>query len=156
MEPEMTEARIGWGGKLYLGTDNTETTLTQLAEVRECGFPSDETDEAEATHLLSPGRRKEFIAGLIDGGEFTATLNYVPGSATDLLLTAAKVAGDTRKIKIVIPDETGAGTADWNIVTSAFVKKYAPDNMVPGDVITATATFRVTGDQEQGTGESGS
>lgn len=71
----MTEARIGWGGKLYVSTDNTEANLVQLQEVRECGFPTDETDEVEATHLLSPGRRKEFVAGLIDGGEFTATFN---------------------------------------------------------------------------------
>lgn len=152
----MTDARIGWGGKLYVSTDNTEANLTLLAEVRECGFPQDEVDEAEATHLQSPGRRREFVAGLIDGGEFTATMNYVPGSATDLLLTAAKEAGTTRKIRIVVPDETGTGAADWNIVTSAFVKKYAPDGMTPGEVITATATFRVTGDQEQGSGAAGS
>jgi hypothetical protein len=152
----MTEARIGWGGELWLATDNTEATLTELAEVVECGFPSDETDEVEATHLKSPGRRKEFISGLIDGGEFTATLNYVPGSATDLLLTAAKDTGDTRKIRIVIPDNSGLGTADWNIVTSAFVKKYAPDSMTTGAKITATATFRVTGAMEQGAGAAGS
>jgi hypothetical protein len=127
-----------------------------LAEVRDVGFPQDEADEHEVTHLKSPNRRKEFIQGLIDGGEFAATLNYVPGSATDLLLTAAKDAGTTRKIKIVIPDESGTGAADWNIVTSAFVKRYAPDTMEPNAPITATASFRVTGAYEQGTGESGS
>lgn len=152
----MTEARIGWGGELWLSTDNTEANLVELAEVRDCGFPADETDEAEATHLKSPGRRKEFVAGLIDGGEFTATFNYVPGSATDLALTDAKTLGNTRKIRIVVPDDSGTGAADWNMVTSAFVKKYAPDNMTTGDIITATATFRVTGDLEQGTGAAGS
>lgn len=152
----MTEARIGWGGKLYLSTDNTEANLFQLQEVRECNFPQDEADEAEATHLLSPGRRKEFIAGLIDGGEFTATLNYVPGGATDLALTDAKETGTTRKIRIVIPDDSGTGAADWNHVTSVFVKRYAPDSMTPGEVITATATFRVTGALEQGAGAAGS
>ena len=152
----MTEARTGWGGALFLATDNTEATLTELTEVVDVGFPTDETDEVEATHLKSPGRRKEFIAGLIDGGEFTATLNYVPGGATDLLLTAAKDTGDTRKIRIVIPDNTGTGTADWNIVTSAFVKKYAPDRLAAGEKITATATFRVTGALEQGAGAAGS
>lgn len=152
----MTEARIGWGGKFYLGTANTEVSLVQMQEIRECGFPQDEVDEVEATHLLSPGRRKEFLAGLIDGGEFTVTMNYVPGLATDLAFTDAKDTGTTRKVRIVIPDETGTGSADWNIVTSGFVKKYAPDNMTPGDVITATATIRVTGALEQGTGASGS
>jgi hypothetical protein len=152
----MTEARIGWGGELHVSTDNTEANLVELLEVREVGFPSDEADEHEVTHLKSPGRRKEFIAGLIDGGEFTATLNYDPGNATDLLLTAAKDTGDTRKIRIVIPDDSGTGTADWNMVTSVFVKKWAPDNMEANAPITATVTFRVTGALEQGTGASGS
>lgn len=152
----MTEARIGWGGKLYLSSDNTEANLTELAEVRDVSFPQDEADEHEVTHLQSPGRRKEFIQGLIDGGEMTATLNYVPGGATDLLLTAAKDDGTTRKIRIVIPDDTGTGTADWNMVTSVFVKRYAPDTMEANAPITATAVFRVTGALEQGTGASGS
>lgn len=152
----MSDARIGWGGKLYLGTDNTEGTLTLLAEVRSTGFPQDETDEHEVTHLNSPSRYKEFIQGLIDAGEFTATLNYIPGSATDLLLTAAKEAGTIRKARIVVPDETGTGTADWNFTFSVFVKRYAPDNMEPNAPITATAVFRVTGAVEQGSGAAGS
>jgi hypothetical protein len=152
----MTEARIGWGGELHVSTDDTEANLVELLEVREVGFPSSEADEHEVTHLKSPNRRKEYIAGLIDGGEFTATLNYDPGNATDLLLTAAQDTGDTRKVKIVIPDNSGTGTADWNMVTSAFVKRWAPDNMEANAPITATVTFRVTGALEQGTGTSGS
>lgn len=152
----MTESRIGWGGELHLSTDNTEANLVELSEVRDVSFPQDEADEHEVTHLKSPNRRKEFIQGLIDGGEMTATLNYDPGSATDLLLTAAKTTGTTRKLKIVVPDTSGTGTADWNMVTSAFVKRYAPDTMEANAPITATAVFRVTGDLEQGTGESGS
>lgn len=152
----MTEARIGWGGKVYLGTDATEGTLTQLAEVVSATFPTDETDEVDATHLLSPGRRKEFLSGLIDGGDCTVTLNYVPGSATDVLLTDAKTTGDTRSVRFEIPDNSGTGAIDWNITTSCFVKKYAPDTMAPGDKITATAMFRITGDQQQGAGASGS
>lgn len=152
----MSESRIGWGGALHLSTDNTEANLVELVEVRDVSFPQDEADEHEVTHLKSPGRRKEFIQGLIDGGEMTATLNYDPGGATDLLLTGAKDTGTTRKIKIVIPDTSGTGAADWNMVTSVFVKRYAPDTMEANAPITATAVFRVTGDLEQGTGASGS
>jgi hypothetical protein len=152
----MTEARIGWGGKLFLGTANTEASLVQLQEVKSVGFPQDETDEHEVTHLLSANRRKEYIQGLIDGGEFSATFNYVPGSATDLALTNAKELGTTRKVRIEIPDESGTGTIDWNFTFSAFVKKYAPDTLEPNTPIMATATFRVTGDIEQGTGAAGS
>lgn len=150
----MTDARIGWGGEVHIGTDATEGTLTELSEVRSCTFPQDEADEHEVSHLKSPDRRKEFIAGLIDGGEVTITLNYTPGSATDLLLTAAKSAGTTRSVRFVIPDETGA--ADWNFTTAGFVKRYAPDTMEPNAPITATAVIRITGGLEQGAGEAGS
>lgn len=151
-----TEARIGWGGKLYVSTDNTEANLTEITEVVECGFPADEVDEIEATHLQSPGRRKEYVAGLIDGGEFTATRNFIPGDASDLLLADALADGTTRKVRIVVPDNSGTGAADWNFVVSAFVKKYAPDNMTAGEVIRSTITFRVTGSLEQGAGAAGS
>jgi hypothetical protein len=150
-----TEARIGWGGELWLATDNTEATLTELAEVRNVGFPQIEVDEHEVTHLKSPDRFKEYISGLKDGGEFTATTNYDPGSATDLLLTAA-LGSTTRMARIVIPDDSGAGTADWNMTFPVIVKRYAPDSMEPNAPITATATFRVAGAVEQGTGEAGS
>lgn len=152
----MTEARTGWGGKVYLSTDNTEANLALLAEVVDTTFPQDETTEVEATHLNSPGRRKEFLAGLIDGGDVTLNLNYVPGGATDLLLTGAKETGTTRKVRFVIPDESGTGAADWNIVTSGFVKRYAPDRMSAGDKIGAVAVLRITGDQDQGAGAAGS
>jgi hypothetical protein len=150
----MTDARIGWGGKLYVSSDLTEANLVLLEECRECGFPQDEVDEVEATHLNSPGKRREYVGGLIDGGEFTATFNHVPGSATDILLTAAKTL--KRRLRIVEPDESGTGAADWNYSFDAIVKKYSPDSMAPGEIITATATFRVTGEVEQGTGAAGS
>lgn len=152
----MSEARIGWGGKLFLGTANTEASLVELSEIRSVGFPQEQADEIEVTHLQSPDRHKEFIQGLIDSGEFTATTNYVPGSATDLALTDAKSLGTVRKVRIVIPSDDGTGTADWNFTFSAFVKKYAPDTMEPNAAIQATATFRVTGNVEQGAGTAGS
>jgi hypothetical protein len=152
----MTAARIGWGGKVYLSTDGTEANLTQLSEVVDTAFPQDQADEVDATHLLSPGRRKEFISGLIDAGSVTVTLNYVPGGATDLLLTAAKENGTTRKVRFEIPDDTGTGAIEWNVTTSCFVKQYAPDKMAAGEKITATAVLRITGAQEQGAGAAGS
>jgi hypothetical protein len=151
----MTEARIGWGGELHVSTDNTEANLVELAEVRDVNFPQIEVDEHEVTHLKSPGRFKEFIPGLKDGGEFTATTNYSFGSATDLLLTAA-TGSDVRKVRIVVPDDSGTGAADGNWTFSAFVKRYAPDAMEPNAPMTATATFRVAGEIEQGAGEAGS
>lgn len=143
----MTSARIGWGGEVQLGLDENVSSLIELEEVRSCTLPTDEADEHEVTHLKSPNRRKEFISGLIDAGEMTVQLNYSPGSATDILMTAAAAAGDTRAVRIIIPDQTGQ--PEWQFTTTGFVKKYAPDNVEPNSPITATATLRITGAKSQ-------
>lgn len=143
----MTEARIGWGGEVQLGLTEAAASLVELEEVRSCTFPSDEADEHEVTHLKSPGRRKEFISGLIDAGECTVSMNYAPGSATDVLLVAAAAAGDTRAVRFIIPGQTG--TAEWQITTTGFVKRYAVDTMEPNAPMTATAVIRLTGAQSQ-------
>lgn len=143
----MTDARIGWGAELQLSTSASEAGLVELGEVRSFSLPSDEADEIEVTHLKSPDRRKEYIQGLIDGGEITATLNYVPGSASDILLTDALDTGTTRAVRFIIPDQTG--TAAWQITTAGFVRRYAPDNVEPNSAITATLTIRITGAKDQ-------
>lgn len=142
-----SEARIGWGAEIQLSTSASAAGLVELGEVKRFGVPSDQADEHEVTHFKSADRRKEYISGLIDSGEVSATINYVPGGATDLLLTDALEDGTVRAVRFIIPDQVGA--AAWQITTSGFVKKYAPDDLEPNAPITATVTIRVTGAKSQ-------
>lgn len=142
-----SEARIGWGGEVHLSTDNTTANLAELVEVVSFGLPDQDVDEVEVTHLKSPDRYREFIAGLADRGSVEVTLNYVPGSATDTLITAARAAGDTRAVRFVIPDQTG--TPEWQIDTFAFVQGYSRGPVSAGDKIEATLRLRITGDQTE-------
>ena len=80
----MSEARKGWGGEFHLSTDDDPANYDEMVEVVSFGLPDDQSDEIEVTHLKSPNKRKEFISGLTDGGEVEVSLNYIPGSATDL------------------------------------------------------------------------
>lgn len=143
----MSDARIGWGAELQLGTAESVASLVELGEVRSFNVPQDEADEHEVTHFKSPDRRKEFIQGLIDGGEVSATLNYVPGGATDLMLVDALDTGTIRAVRFIIPDQTG--TAAWQITTTGFVRRYSPDTVEPNSPITATLTIRITGASSQ-------
>jgi predicted secreted protein len=134
----MTEAQIGWGAEFWL--DNSSGTLTELGEITGIGLPSPETAEVEATHFKSPNRRREYISGLIEDGEATFEMNYVPGSATDVLVREAQTSGTTRDYMIVIPD--GAGT--WEVTGSCIVRRY--ERSVPiDDRMTASLTVRFTG-----------
>lgn len=133
----MTDATIGWGAEFHL---HNGTSLIELGEITAIGLPSPEVSDVEATHFKSPGKYREYIAGLIEAGEGTFEMNYVPGSTTDALIRTARDARTARAYMIVIPD--GAGT--WEIAGSCIVKKYEP-NVPIDDRMTATLTVRFTG-----------
>lgn len=139
-----TEAQIGLGTEFWLSNG---TTLTQLGEIISVTPPNPQTAEVEATHMGSPNRRREYIAGLIEDGEGTFEMNYVPGSATDVLIRGAQAAGAQREYKIVIPD----GTGTWEIEGECIVRGYER-NIPIDDRMTATLTVRFTGDTTEAAG----
>src|SRR3990167_1671588 len=99
----MTNARIGYGAEFWL--ENNSAVLTQLDEVISVTPPNSQTADVDATHMLSPNRRREWIAGLIDDGEGVFEMNLVPGSTSDLLIQQAQTEGDERNYRIVIRSE---------------------------------------------------
>lgn len=140
-----TEAQIGIGAQFWL--DDAVGTLTQLSEIISITPPNPQTAEVEATHFASPNRRREYISGLIEDGEGAFEMNYVPGSATDVLIRAAQAAGTARDYRIVIPD--GAGT--WKIDGQCIVRGYER-NLPIDDRMTATLTVRFTGASTEAVG----
>lgn len=132
-------ALIGYGATLSIG-DAATNALTLIAEVTGISLPAPETAEVETTHFTSPNRRREYIAGLIEDGEGTFEINYLPGSASSALIQAAQNAGSTRAFKIVIPNTTGV----WNITGSLIIRRF--ERQVPiDDRMTASLTVRFTG-----------
>lgn len=131
-----TLAKIGIGATFSL---HNGTALTLLSEVIEIGLPADVVDTIEATHFGSPGGKREYIKGLIETGEGEVTMNWVAGSATDLLCHAQ--VGQVRPYKFVIPTSTGT----FEIAGSALVTSYTP--AVPmDDKMTAVLGLKFTGD----------
>lgn len=140
-----TEAQIGYLSEFWL--DDAVGALTELGEILSVTPPNPQTAQVEATHMKSPDRRREFIAGLIDDGEGTFQMNYVPGSASDVLIRAAQTDGVTRSYKIVIPD--GAGT--WEVTGDCIVTGYQRDIPID-DRMTATMTVKFSGASTEAAG----
>lgn len=136
----MAGETIGHGTEFHL---HNGTALTELVGVFNVTIPEASVDDVEITHYKSPGRYREFMAGLKDRGEFAVEMNFVPGSATDLLCQAALAANDIRTFKIALPDD--AGEPAWDIDGTAYVKGYTREVPVD-DRLTATITLRVSGD----------
>jgi hypothetical protein len=134
-----TAAQIGWGGKCYL--QDSGGTYVQLAEVTAIPFPEDQIADVKATHMLSPGRREEYIAGLIDGGTGDIAMNYVPGSATDVLCRDLVATGATRGLRVQLLQADGSYyEIDVNVIGKQYKRNAPIDNRMD-----ATLTVRFTG-----------
>jgi hypothetical protein len=140
---ETQEASIGWGGEVWLSTDDTEGNLVELVQVVSFSLPSDTADRVETTHLKSPGRRRQYTAGLIDSGEIEVVLNFRPGSDTDQMIEGALLAGDERAARFVVPE---LGVPTWMYDTTVVVTAYNKGTVTAGDKMEATVTMAITGD----------
>jgi len=134
----MTEATIGYGTQIRIGVGVTPTWTT-LAEIKDVTWPVAEADDIEATHMASPNRTKEFISGLTDNGEVVVPMNWVPGSATDVLLAGLKASGEL--VQVEFTDNTDGATPE---VYVGYVRRYSRTSPV-NDVQMAEAAFRISG-----------
>lgn len=136
-------AKTGFGSKFYLAAvaANINQVGSQWGEVIALKPPSDSTDTTEVTHFESPGRYREWIKTLIDGGEADIQVNLVPGNATHLAMMAASQSEDSFAYAFLIPK--GAG-AFWKIQGDCLVTGFDPE--VPlEDRMVATARLKFTG-----------
>ena len=133
-----TNATPGFGTLLKVG--NGAGVYTTLAEVKDITGPGLTHDVEEVTHHQSPGRFKEKIATLIDGGEVTFNMNYLPQNATQSVssgLLKDMIDHTLRNIKIVLPD---VGSTEW--ILPCFVTNWEP-TMPVGSVFDCSVTLTV-------------
>lgn len=107
---ETQAASTGWGGEVWVSTDNTEGNLTELVEVRSFTPGNPTSERVETTTLKTPNRRKTYTKGMIDSGEATVVLNARRGSDTYLLLMDALNEAGERYIRFNFPE---LGTLVW-------------------------------------------
>lgn len=132
----MPDGMIGYGSGVRIGRGATPAwTVVNL--VGDLELPDEVADDVEVTHMKSQGRRKQYIAGLIDSGELTIPTNYIPGSETDTLFQELKVSGENVLVEITIT-ETGVPET-----FAGFLKSYSRSVPV-NDKMTANAVFRLS------------
>lgn len=75
-----TEAELGYGLSLQLGEgEGSSITYTDTGlEIKDFSAPELTRDTVDVTNHRSPGGFKEYIPALLDAGEVSFTVNYVP------------------------------------------------------------------------------
>lgn len=135
----MANVVIGYGAEAWL--DNASDVSTRIGEVTSVSLPNPQQADVEATHFASPGRTREYIAGLIDNGEISIGINFDAGSATDTLISEALSSGEVRDMMISVPTSTGTNQEfTFPVVIKGYEKSIPID-----DRQTATITARVAG-----------
>lgn len=139
-----TNALIGYGIHLARGDGASPESFVNVAELIDISPPSMTKDQVEATHTDSPDGFREFIPGLKDGGEFTATMNFLPsnatqGNASGGLLNDFINETSSRNWRISFP---GSPTVAWTFrATVIGYEVAAPID----DRMTLVTTFKVAG-----------
>lgn len=134
----MSKAMIGYDTRFEIETAPGSGTYVELEEVYEITPPSSTIDKIEVTHMRSPNRRREYIPGLTENGSASLSMNYVPGSASDLRIEELRINGTVLSMRITYPNGV-------TVTFDGFVEEYTPAIPVD-DRLTASVSLSVTGD----------
>lgn len=94
---------IGYGTTVEVNT--TGTTWFKIGLLASATPPNETVDQVDVTHMESPDRTRQFIAGLRDLGDVTLSINYVPGNLTDEYVLEWRSSGETRPVRITYPTD---------------------------------------------------
>lgn len=103
----MSNAFSGYGIQVKLGDGGSPENFTAINEVQQADFTGSKVDLADVTNVQSPNARREYIATLIDSGEFNFTANYLPNDATQQGMQAVMDARLVRNWQVVLPNSLG-------------------------------------------------
>ena len=133
----MSDGMAAYGVTLQIGGSN-------LAEVNSFGGPGLTLDPIEITHHESTDAWKEFVGGLLDAGELSMDLNFIPTATTQTgngagSLLYAMINRAVTEFVLTWPDD--APTA-WTF--NALVTSFEPSAPVD-DKLGASVTLKLTG-----------
>lgn len=136
---------IGYGSavRVHDGVTPKPGGWFELGLVNNISPPNAQTDQVERTHMKSPGRTKQFVSGLIDPGDMTIGLNYLPNNDTDLYVIAWRKTGENREVEIGLAESTAADSF------FGFPLGFAPGGLDPSGLMTADLNLKVAGEVER-------
>ena len=131
-----------FGTLLKIGDGGSPESFTTVAEVSSIGGPTLSLDPIDVTSHDSTGGWRQFVGGLLDGGEVSLEINYDPVGAThdaSTGLIADMVARTLRNFQLVFPD---TGNTTWTF--AALITAFEPSEPID-DKLSASVTLKVSG-----------
>jgi hypothetical protein len=139
-------AETSFGVILKRGNGATPEVFTAVAEVKDIKPFKLKAETKETTHHGSPGGWRTYKATLIEGGECTFKINFLPGDSTHSFsagLAADLINRTERNWQVVLPDADDTGYE-----FAALVTQFDPDAPVEG-ILETDVTLKITGPVEE-------
>ena len=121
------------------------TTLTRdgnlIAEITSITGPAISGNAVEVSHLNSPAAFKEYVGGMLDGGEVSLSLNFIPGDTNGQMGLLADLKARTLQDFVITWPVELAATATFSGIVTAFEVETPED-----EKIGLSVTIKVSGE----------
>lgn len=137
-----TGAISSFGTLLKLGDGGGTEVFTTIAEVKDISGPKLKLNTAEATNHSSTSGWKEFVGTLLEAGELSFKINFIPTATTHSYSTGLikdMVNRTRRNFQLVFPN---IGATTWTF--AAFITGFEAGEPVEG-ILEADVTLQITG-----------
>lgn len=132
---------IGYGVTLSVSDAYPAVTpVNSIGNVTNVTPPNPTRDIVDITSSSSANMAREFIAGLIDYGEASIELNWMPGDAVDVLLRGVAMERNPRTWKLIWTQMTPDVSCTFAAFLTGFERSSPMDDKMSG-----TLTLKVTG-----------
>lgn len=98
-----TGARAGFGALLKRGDGGNPEAFTTIAEVTNIGEVTTKLNVVDATHMESADAHMEKIPTILESGDITVDLNFLPGDTTQTALRNDAMNRSLRNFQITVP-----------------------------------------------------
>jgi predicted secreted protein len=137
-----SNAISAFGTLLKIGDGAVSENFTAVAELRTITGPKLSAEVIDVTVHNTPTPWRRFISGLLDGGEVTFEINFIPTDPTHSYqsgLLKDMTDRTRRNFQIVFPN---SGATTWLLPTIITGFEMSSD---PGGVLMASVTLKVAG-----------
>lgn len=98
-----SQAEIGYDDRFQFEVEAGSGVYADIEEVKDYPEFGDDFEKVAVTHHTSPGRRKEYKAGMSDAAEISVEANYIRGPVQEALIAAAGTVRNFRNIYKTTP-----------------------------------------------------
>lgn len=127
-----------FGTLVKYGDGASPEVFTTVSELKDITPPDFSVEDIEVTHQASTDGYQEYIPGLVDGGEVSFDLNFVPGTASHTAMLT-KLGSAACNWRIVYP-----AAVNYRWAFKAYVKAVSTKAPLSG-TSEGSVTLKVTG-----------